>query len=203
MLTEKIKANRVPTSRFVQHPDVPGLTCQLGRSHYTTPDGKVYGYSESPSPKWIATKPESKGGTAQSFSPTEIKNYIVQGSGGEWAKAAMTLAVRAFYEHENFGGLSLLVNQVHDAIYIDTAPQVEIKSAALLHACMEEASAYMEYVFKWTVPVPVPTETKSGTSMIEEIAMPEGFKLEVKQARSWVRAKYMPGFVPSFEQENS
>ncbi|MBD4920666.1 hypothetical protein GUF71_21665, partial [Xanthomonas citri pv. citri] len=44
-MVEAIKHNRVSTNRFVPHPDagrqgVPaGLTCQLGRSHWTTPDG--------------------------------------------------------------------------------------------------------------------------------------------------------------------
>lgn len=195
MVTETIGANRVPTSRFVQHPEVPGITCQLGRSHFTTPDGKMYSYSEQPSPGWLVRQKK----ITQSFSPTEIKNYVVQGTGGEWAKAAMALAVRAFYSHKNFGGRAVLVNQVHDALYIDTSPEVEVQSAALLHACMEEASAYMSYVFKWNIDVPVPTETKSGASMIEEHDLPEGFKLQVKAYRTWVRDNYMQGFVPSFE----
>lgn len=199
ILTGIIKANRVPTNRFVQHPEVPGMTCQLGRSHYTTPDGKLYAYSESPSPGWLARRSAAQGGTPQSFSPTEIRNYVVQGTGGEWAKAAMALSIRAFYAYKNFGGRSLLVNQVHDALYLDSSPEVEVQSAALLHACMEEASAYMEYLFKWKIPVPVPTETKSGSSMIEEIEMPEGFALQVKSYRTWVRDNYMQGFVPSFE----
>lgn len=201
VLTDTIKANRIPTNRFVQHPEVPGLTCQLGRSNYTTPDGKLYAYTEQPSPGWLARRPASQGGVSQSFSPTEIKNYIVQGTGGEWAKAAMALAVRAYYAHKNFGGLALLVNQVHDALYTDADESVYVKAGALLHACMEEASAYMAYLFKWDIPLPVPTETKAGPSMIEELDMPEGFKGEVTMYRNWVRNKYMQGFVPPFEQE--
>lgn len=196
-VTQTIQQNRTPTNRFVQHPDIPGVTCQLGRSYYTTPDGKVYSYSEQPAPGWLVRQTK----VTQSFSPTEIKNYVVQGTGGEWAKAAMALAIRAYYSHKNFGGRAMLVNQVHDALYIDTAPEVEVQAAALLHACMEEASAYMAYLFKWDIDVPVPTETKSGASMIEEHDLPEGFKLQVKEARTWVRDNYMPGFVPSFEKE--
>ncbi|CAB1282929.1 DNA polymerase I, phage-associated [Xylella phage Cota] len=195
-VTQKIAENRVPTQRFVQHPEIAGITCQLGRSHFTTPDGKVYSYSEQPSPGWLVRQKK----ITQSFSPTEIKNYVVQGTGGEWAKAAMALAVRAFYAHKNFGGRSLLVNQVHDALYLDSSPEVEVQSAALLHACMEEASAYMSKLFNWNIAVPVPTETKSGASMIEEHDLPEGFKLQVKSYRTWVRDNYMPGFVPSFEK---
>ena len=195
-VTEAIKANRVPTSHFVQHPDLPGVTVQLGRSHFFTPDRKMYSYKEDPSPEYIARK-----GTLASFSPTVIKNYIVQGGGGEWAKAAMALAVRAFYYFKNFGGLAVLCNQVHDALYVDSSAEVEVKSAALLHACMEEASAYMAYLFGWDIQVPVPSETKTGLNMMEEHNLPDGFALEVKHARQWVRDKFMPGFVPNYEKE--
>lgn len=197
-VTAHIEANRVPTQRFCQHPDVPGMQCQLGRSHYTTPDGKLYSYSESPSPKFIAERPASRGGKAQSFSPTEIKNYVVQGTGGEWAKAAMYLSVRAFYRYGNFGGLALLVNQVHDAVYTDAAESVHLKAAALLHACMLEASTYMEWWFKWPLPLGVPTETKIGNNMMEEHTPGEGFAELVNEYRAFVRREFIGNHNPSF-----
>ncbi len=199
-LTAAIQKNRVPTSRFINHPQVPGLQCQLGRSHYLTPDRKMYSYSEQPSPKWVAEKPASKGGTPQSFSPTEIRNYVVQGTGGEWAKAAMWLAVRAFYAKDNFGGKALLVNQVHDAIYCDAHPDVAVEAAALLEACMLEASNLMEYQFKWPLPIGVPTETKYGASMMEESSLPEGFKARVADYRAWVREQYVGNNIPTYER---
>lgn len=199
-LTEQIKRNRRPTNNFVPHPQVRGLTCQLGRSYFVAPDGKRYTYKESPSPEWIAKKPANRGGTAQSFSPPEIKNYIVQGSGGEWAKAAMALAIRSFYKHGNFGMLALLVNQVHDALYQDADASVLIQSSAMLHACMEEASAYMEFLFGWEVPVMVPSETKHGKSMLEERDLPPEFKPQVDVYRKWVRDTYMPGFTATYQK---
>jgi DNA polymerase I-like protein with 3'-5' exonuclease and polymerase domains len=195
-VTEAIKAARVPTSHFVQHPEIPGLSVQLGRSYFFTPDKKMYSYKEDTTPGWLA-----KRGEHASFSPTQIRNYPVQGMGGEWAKAAMALAIRAFYAHKNFGQRALLCNQVHDAVYVDSAPEVEVRSAALLHACMEEASAYMSKLFGWDLKVPVPSETRSGDNMMEEQHLPDGFKEEVAQWRKWVRDKYMPGFVPNYEKE--
>lgn len=197
-VTEVIRANRVPTSRFCQHPDVPGLQCQLGRSHYTTPDGKLYSYSESPSPKFLAERPASRGGVAQSFSPTEIKNYVVQGTGGEWAKAAMYLSIRAFYRFGNFDGKALLVNQVHDAVYVDADDSVHLKAAALLHACMLEASTYMEWWFNWKLPLGVPSETKVGRNMMEEHNPGEGFEELVAEYRAFVRNEFVGGHSPSF-----
>lgn len=190
--TDEIKANRKPSGTAVPHPEFPGVMCNLGRSAVRTPDGKLYSYMESPSPGYLV-----KRGITASFSPTEIKNYEVQGEGGEWAKAAMELSVRAFYKRRNFGGLALLVNQVHDAEYADAHKTVEVEAAALLHACMEAASDYMEYKFGWHIPVPVPSDTKAGPNMAEGSDVP-GLKELAAKFRLELRQDYMQGYVPSF-----
>lgn len=190
-LTAQIKANRRPTSRFVPHP-VTKQMVQVGWSYYRTPDGKLYKYIESPSPEYLARK-----GVLASFSPTEIKNYVVQGEGGEWMKAAMWLAVRAFYARQNFDHRALLVNTVHDAAYVDAHNDVRFEAAALLHACMSEASTLMEYLFDWEVPVPVPSDTTWGPSMMDEKSIP-GLRERADVLRTELRQQYMKGYVPSF-----
>lgn len=167
-LTQKIEDNAVSSGTVIDHPDVPGLKCHLETSHFVTPDGKRYSWRSTPSPKFLAERPASKGGKATSFSPTEIKNYPVQGTGGEWAKAAMWISLRVFYAAKNLDGYALLVNQVHDAIYVDAAPGREKMASAMLHACMLEASVFMEWRFAWEVPCPVPSETMYGANMMEE-----------------------------------
>lgn len=200
-MTKKIMENRKTTGRFVMHPEVPGLSCQLARSHYTTPDGKMYSFSESPAPAFLAKK-----GTASSFSPTEIKNYPVQGTGGEWAKAAMYLSLRAYYRQyvvspARWLGNALLVNQVHDAVYVDAKESIATEAAALLHACMLEASTYMEWWFKWTLPLGVPCETKMGDNMMEEYSPPEDFASLAQGYRMFVRNTFIEGYIPSYEKE--
>lgn len=188
---------KVPDGRRpVYHPDIPGLVCYLKDGYWRTPDGKLYTWKQQPSPEYLARK-----GTAASFSPTEIKNYPVQGTGGEWAKAAMWLAVRAFYARGNFRGLALLVNQVHDALYADADEPVALAAAALLHACMEEASTFMEWYFDWDIPVPVPSDTTWGSSMLDEGKMPEGFNDLAKEYRAQIRADYIGGHTPTCEQQ--
>jgi DNA polymerase I len=190
-ITAEIKGNRKP-SKTRPHPEVPGVICHLGESYYRTPDGKLYSYEEQPSPEYLCKK-----GVTASFSPTEIRNYVVQGAGGEWAKAAMWLSVRAFYQRKNFDGLGLLVNQVHDAEYADAAPSVAFEVACLLHACMEAASDFMEWWFKWTIPVPVPSDTSWGASMMDEDKIPE-LKERAAVLRTELRQQYMQGYVPSY-----
>lgn len=196
-LGETIKANRKPTSRFCQHPDNPTVTCQLGRSFARTPDNKLYAYQESPAPEFLLKK-----GITVGFSPTEIKNYVVQGTGGEWAKAAMWLAIRAFYKRKNFQHRALLVNQVHDALYGDFAREVHQEASALLHACMEGASEFIEWYFGWNVPVPVPSVTECGPNMMQadEMKSPE-WRSRAAQYRAELRKLYMQDYNPTFEQE--
>jgi len=194
-LTQTIAANRQPTHRVVNHPEKRGLTVQLGRSHSTTPDGKRYVYWEQPAPAWLLDK-----GKLAAFSPTEIRNYVVQGEGGEWAKAAMWLSIRAFYHYRNFDGQALLVNQVHDAEYVDCAGSVATKAAALLHVCMEEASTFMQWWFKWDFPIHVPSDTVQGENMMQETPIADPvFGKAVAALKPWLRKQFIGGHVPSWE----
>ncbi len=166
--------------------------CNIGRSTVRTPDGKLYSYMESPSPEYLV-----KRGIFQSFSPTEIKNYEVQGEGVEWMKAAMLLLIRWFYKNRNWGGRALLVNTVHDASYVDAHNSVALEVAQWVHACMTEASTFMEWRFGWTIPVPVPSETKMGVNMMEDAHIP-GLLTGHAERCAILRKEYMRGYVPSF-----
>lgn len=197
-----LEENAIDTGYYVQHPDLQGVTCHLRKAYFRTPDNKLYAWRQSCAPEWLAKMPASRGGKLQSFSPTEVKNYPVQGTGGEWAKAAMWLAIREYYRTRNFAGYALLVNQVHDALYSDAEDRMAYAAAVVLHACMEEASSFIEYYFGWTVPVPVPSDTKWGDSMAAEGKLPDGFNDDVRVARLNIRKRYMGDFVPSFEKDN-
>jgi DNA polymerase I len=162
-MTKKLIAGRVPHGVASPHPEVAGVMCHLGRAEYTTPDGKRYGFTERPSLRF-----QTEQGVNQNFSPTEIKNYVVQGTGGEIAKMAMWIAVREWFRRGNFGGLSLLVNQVHDALYVDSEPTAREESLMTLHSCMLAASpAYAAY-FSWPLPIHVPAETSYGEDLADE-----------------------------------
>lgn len=201
-LTAIIKANSEPTNKFAQHPDLPHLTCNFRKSHFQTPDGKLYTYRESPAPEFLAKRPLSKGGCVTSFSPTEIKNYVVQGEGGEVAKAAMWLAVRVFYRTGNFAGQGLLVNQVHDALYADASEEKAYLVATTLHACMLAASDFMEWYFDWPIPVGVPSETMMGANMMEELPMPSTFDADVAKRLATILKLYVgDSYVASFRKD--
>jgi DNA polymerase I-like protein with 3'-5' exonuclease and polymerase domains len=191
--TEEIKLSRIASGLWTKHP-LNGADVQLGVGKSRTPDGKLYTYKESLAPDFLA-----KRGTLRNFMPTEIKNYEVQGTGGEVAKAGMYLTVLAFYAFECFQFMALLINQVHDAEYADAHPDVALKAAALLHACMTEASNFFSWFLQWPIPLPVPTDTTWGPSMAVEdkITDPE-FEKMVERTRPWLRKTFMKGYEPTF-----
>ncbi len=196
--TKEIQGSRIPIDRYIQHPEMPALRVQLGLGRVTTPDGKVYAYNESPSPAFVIRR----GGAHAGFSPTEIKNYEVQGEGGEWMKAALWLLVREFYRTGNMGGLALLVNTVHDAAYADSHPSVREQAGQLMQACMEAASDFMEWWFSWDLPLPVPTDTVHGKDMGDEQPFNDpSFRPTVRAMREDIRTRLIGGYTPSYEKE--
>ena len=184
-ITLAIEQSTKLTGVKVPHPDFPAKIVELGRGFHRTPDGKLYSWRQNPAPKYIV----ERSGKWASYSPPEVKNYEVQGGGAEWAKAAMWLAVRAFYKLRNFEGRAVLVNQVHDACYADAAEEVAPKAAALLHVAMEHASPFIESYFNWPQPVYVPSDTTWGDSMIEE-KKPEGMADHLPWATQLVESFY-------------
>ena len=193
-LEQEIERNAVPTTNFSAHPMNPAVRVQMLISRIRTPDGKRYTFRSHPSQGW-----QLKRGITSTFSPTERMNYPVQGLGGQAMKSAMWLVVREFYRRENFNGLALLVNTVHDASYRDAHPSVSLASSELMHACMEAASDFIAYWFKWDIPLPVPTDSVRGANMGEEVKLnSQEFKANVASIRADLRARYMDGFVPNY-----
>jgi hypothetical protein len=167
-LEKKIEANARPTSTFVAHPVNPAVQVQLRISQIRVEDGGKLTFRSHPSPAW-----QLKRGVLSTFSPTERKNYIVQRGGAQIMKAAMWLMIRELYKRKNFGGRALLINTVHDAQYLDAAPEVKEEAAALLHACMTVATSYWVYWHKTNWEIAVPTDTTWGPSMADDENLPD------------------------------
>lgn len=194
---EQIERNAKPIpGLFVQHPNNPAIKVNLKRSVIQLPSGKRYAYQSSTSMEYLYKK-----GIYQSFSPTERKNYEVQGEGGEVMKAAMWLTVREFYRLKNFGGRALLVNTVHDAQYADSAKEVRDQVARVLHGCMEAATDFYSYWLQWEVPIAVPSDTVYGRNMGEELKFTDeqdSFLADAAALRLEIRSRYMGGFIPKY-----
>lgn len=193
-LEQRIVDAAQPIAQFVNHPCNPLVKVQLRMSRVSAPCGTLYTFRSHPSMEFMFKK-----GILQSFSPTERKNFIVQGTGALWMKAAMWLMVRAWYARRNFDGRSLLVNTVHDAAYFDSDASNAERSAELMQACMEGASILIEQYLNWPIPLPVPSDTVLGATMGEENPCRwEGFRSNVDTFKAQLTATYLNNHTPSW-----
>lgn len=193
-LEQRIVDAAHPIAQFVNHPCNPLVKVQLRMSRVAAPCGTLYTFRSHPSMEFMFKK-----GILQSFSPTERKNFIVQGTGALWMKAAMWLMVRAWYARRNFDGRSLLVNTVHDAAYFDSDASNAQRSAELMQACMEGASILIEQYLNWPIPLPVPSDTVLGANMGEENPCRwEGFRSNVDTFKAQLTATYLNNHTPSW-----
>lgn len=163
-LMETIEASKRGVRKVVPHPDYPAKQVELRTGFFRTPDNALYGYLEDTAPKFVVDRE----GKWSGFSPTEVKNYVVQGTGATWMKAAMWLHVRYLYSVKNLDDRCLIVNTVHDAGYCDAHPDVWREAAGIQDAALRCASALVQSHFDWELPIHVPCDTTQGPSMAVE-----------------------------------
>ena len=132
------------------------------RGYYTSPTGCRYSFRSWDAPKFLKDK-----GINDSFSPPELKNYPVQGTGGEIVQMILGVLWRHFCGTDNYGGKALLVNTVHDCVWIDYHPDVEQELAANVKRIMESVPEELMRRFGMEVTVPFPVEVECGPNMYE------------------------------------
>ena len=106
-------------------------------------------------------------GIEDSFSPPELKNYPVQGTGGEVVQMILGKLWRHFVANDNYGGLALLVNTVHDCVWTDNHKSVSKEVHADIKRIMENVPQYMKEIYDMDVTVPFPVEVECGPNMLE------------------------------------
>lgn len=96
---------------------------------------------------------------------TKIKNYPVQGfATADIVPLACTLVYWAMQKAEC---KSVLINEVHDSIVIDTYPSEEKIIVKILRECMEGVIPWMEEHWSYDFIVPLAVDIKSGPNWLE------------------------------------
>lgn len=131
------------------------------RGYYTTVTGCRYCFRSYDPPEWMQHK-----GVTDTFSPTQLKNYPIQGTGGEIVQGISGRLWRKFVETDNFGGLALLCNTVHDCIWVDMHPSVVHIVIPLMKEQMEAVGDWFQ-LFGVTIDVPFPVAAETGPNMLE------------------------------------
>lgn len=105
------------------------------------------------------------------YRPTQIANYWVQGEAFFLMAVAAGLVIRHLISNDFYGGKALLINNVHDALYLDCHPDVYVEAAMQVKALMEYAPVVMAETMGYDMlrNVPFPAEAVHGESMQEEL----------------------------------
>jgi len=130
------------------------------RGQWQSPTGTIYEFRSYDAPKWLREQ-----GVAESFSPPEMKNYPVQGTGGEVVQIALGKLWRLFVATDNFGGKALLVNTVHDCVWVDMAEGMAAIVLPAMILIMEGIPTYLKQIFGIKCPVPFPVDAEHGPNM--------------------------------------
>lgn len=154
-------------SRDVQHSAKPFRDGERGwkmyrRGQYQAPTGTIYKFRSWDAPAFMA-----KQGITDTFSPPEMKNYPVQGTGGELVQLVLGMLLRTFYKRNNWNSQAFLVNTVHDCVWVDAHVDVYKEVAETCVKVMQAIPQYLKHFFGIDCPVPFPVEAEAGLNMLE------------------------------------
>lgn len=123
--------------------------------------GRVYAFREYPN------SPEIKRWKKRecSFSPTELKNYPVQGlATGDIVPMMLGKMLRVLKNNPALADKCLMINTVHDSIVFDVHRDVLDMAAVTIKDTLEKAPAYFEDTFKTPFTLPLKVELSAGPS---------------------------------------
>lgn len=132
------------------------------KGYWQAPTGTMYMWRSKDAPSYLKRK-----GITDSFSPTEMKNYPVQGTGGEIVQMIIGRLWRWFMKKNNFDGKAFLVNTVHDCIWVDAHKDVRDEVCLGIKIIMESVPSLLEKQFGIECPVPFPVDVEAGPNMLD------------------------------------
>lgn len=156
-LEQIIAMNRVPTSRKIF---LEGVAFTQGQSHWDSPTGTRYTWREGITPGFMHERGKYTG-----FSPTERKNYPVQGFGGEVVQTQLGKVFRYFLQNDMFNGDVLLVNTVHDCVILDGKKGIIEKVTKEVQTILESIPEVFNKAFNLNIDVPFPCEAEVGSNL--------------------------------------
>lgn len=159
-LEADIIRNRIPTSSKLF---IDGVAFTQGESHWDSPTGTRYIWREGITPEFLHAKGKYTG-----FSPTERKNYPVQGFGGEIVQAMLGKVFRYMVSNDRFKGQLYLVNTVHDCLWLDGHKDIIDTVALEVQKILEDVPNTFNKQFpELNIEVPFPCETERGEDMFD------------------------------------
>lgn len=137
-LHTSVNANVRYTGEEARDPDDPRFTYRRGYGYYRGVTGRTWAFELRP-----AGKAGRKAGVTESVPPTATGNFPFQGTGADWAKAAIAIGFRMSCL-DQFPARMIAV--VHDAIYADCQKINEEATARAVATCMHYSNDVVGYL---------------------------------------------------------
>jgi DNA polymerase I-like protein with 3'-5' exonuclease and polymerase domains len=131
-----------------------------GIGEYRSITGRLYRFTEYDAPEFLVRR-----GTRTSFSPTQCKNYPIQGfATGDIVPEVLGRVFRALLADEELREKCLIINTVHDSIIFDCHKSVLDKACRLIRSVMEDAPKWMEKRYGFKIDLPLNVDVEYGHS---------------------------------------
>lgn len=130
---------------------------------YKAKSGTCYEFREYP--KVIFA--EGRRCTVMGFKPTQIRNYPIQGESAFFVQTVAGQIIRWLIAKDFFGGRCFVINQVHDAVYLDVHKDVLDEVARTVKYIMEALPETMK-AYGYDLGLPFPAEVEYGPNMLEK-----------------------------------
>jgi len=133
------------------------------RGTWQAPAGTTFEFRQYPKKKWV----NGQAIETMEFKPTQMRNYPIQGESGFFVQGIAGLVMRWLIERNFFGGKVWIINQVHDALYLDCHRTVLHEVATTLKHIMESLPEYFKQ-FGYDLGVPFPAAVEAGSNMLNK-----------------------------------
>lgn len=133
------------------------------KGYWKSPSGMEYEFREYPFAYWL----DGERHEGMDYKPTQMRNYPIQGESSFFVQCACSWVLRWLIEENFYDGRVVIVNTVHDAIYLDVHNDVLKEVAPILREIMESVPEGMsELGYNLTMPYPV--DVTAGPNMAEQ-----------------------------------
>ena len=133
------------------------------RGTWTSPAGTRFEFRQYPKAQWV----DGQRIETMEFKPTQMRNYPIQGESGFFVQGMAGQVARWLIQRGFFGGRAFIVNQVHDALYLDCTRDVVREVALTVKHIMEQLPEFFKQ-YGYDLGVPFPAEAEFGPSMYDK-----------------------------------
>lgn len=158
-VAKQVKSSRLPTSN--QLFTKIGRATQ-GQGEWWSPTGTRYTFVEHEAPAFM-----QKRGTRVSFSPPDMKNYPIQGTGGEVVQMILGKLFRLYLSNDRYGGKALMVNTVHDCVWFDYKKEVRDQVLNDAIRVMQAVPQFLKQIFDIDCGVLFRVDAECGNNMLD------------------------------------